>query len=631
MKVLTKANDWVSGPARQSIAASVLRRLVTVAPSGLGLARAGLGLWSAGVFGFLYLPIVVLAVYSFNASRLNIRWTGFTLRWYGELGRNPPLLEALANSLVIACAATAVSVVLGTGGAWLLHRYRFRGGRAIQTLLGVPLVMPEIVMGIGLLVLFTVLHVQLGFGTVIVAHITFCFPFVLVAVQARLAGLDPALEEAALDLGATPARAFWLVTIPGLRPAIVAGALLAFTLSMDELIVTFFTASPDSATLPLRVFGLAKVGLSPVLNALSTLLIVATVAGVWGAARFGRRARGAAIALGCVLLAVGGARATAADSELTIFTWSEYVPTAVLTGFSAETGVRVRAETFSSGEEMLAKLLTGGTAYDVIQPPDYIAEALIRNGLLRPLDYGQLPHFANILPEFRRPAYDPDQRFTVPYLAGIAGIVVNTARVTRPIRGFADLFAPEFKDRIVVMDDGRELVTAALYTLGLGTNDITPATLARVRPVLARWFQLIKLFDSDSPKTALLNGDVDLGYVWCGEAALLWNQDHRFRFVLPAEGYHRAVDVLAIPRSAPHPGAAHRFIDYVLRADVSRRISEAFPYTNPNGAARRLLTPEELANPASYPAVRPPVPSFRHLPGTGELVDALVTDLKNAR
>jgi spermidine/putrescine transport system substrate-binding protein len=342
---------------------------------------------------------------------------------------------------------------------------------------------------------------------------------------------------------------------------------------------------------------------------------------------------GAGGRLAVALLALGAARAAfaAGGSELTLFAWSEYVPPAVLAGFTAETGIRVRYETFSSGEEMLAKLLAGGTAYDVIQPPDYIAEALIQNHLLAPLDYARLPHFSAILPEFLHPAYDPDQRFTVPYLAGIAGIVVNTARVTRPIRGFADLFAPESQGRIVVMDDGRELVTAALYTLGLGTNDVTAETLARVRPVLARWFQLIKLFDSDSPKTALLNGDVDLGYVWCGEAALLWNQDHKFKFVLPAEGYHLAVDVLAIPGSAEHPGEAHRFIDYVLRPEVSRLISAAFPYTNPNGAARRRLTAEELANPASYPVVRPPVPSFRHLPGSGERIDALITDLKNAR
>ncbi len=240
--------------------------------------RAFLHGWTALVLAFLWGPIAVLVVYSFNTSRLNIRWEGFTLRWYAEVWDNAPLMAAARNSLVVAAITTVASVVLGTAGAWLLHRYRFRGAAALRTLVGVPVLMPEIVMGVSLLVLFAAVAVPLGFATVVIAHVTFCFPFVLLAVQARLAGLDPALEEAALDLGATPLRAFWLVIVPCLRPAIVAGALLAFTLSMDEVIVTYFTASPEATTLPLRIFGLAKVGLNPMLNALSVLFIVATVA-----------------------------------------------------------------------------------------------------------------------------------------------------------------------------------------------------------------------------------------------------------------------------------------------------------------------------------------------------------------
>jgi spermidine/putrescine transport system permease protein len=246
--------------------------------SGLRFFRVVFGTWTALVFAFLYVPIFVLVAYSFNTSRLNIRWEGFTFRWYAEIWSNTPLLRAAGNSVVIAVGTTILSVVLGTLGAWLLHRYRFRGRRVIDALVGTPVAMPEIIMGVSLLVLFATLAVPLGFGTVIIAHVTFCFPFVLLTVRARLAGLDPALEEAALDLGATPLQAFWLVIVPCLRPAIIAGGLLAFTLSMDEVIVTYFTASPGSATLPLRIFGLAKVGLNPMLNALSALFIGATVA-----------------------------------------------------------------------------------------------------------------------------------------------------------------------------------------------------------------------------------------------------------------------------------------------------------------------------------------------------------------
>jgi spermidine/putrescine transport system permease protein len=240
--------------------------------------NAAFGGWTVLVFLFLYLPIVVLVVYSFNTSRLNVVWEGFTFEWYARVWDDTRLMRALKNSLVIATVTTAFSVVIGTVGAWLLHRYRYRFSRAIQTLVAVPMIMPEIVMGISLLIFFTSLSIELGFATVIAAHTTFCFPFVLVAVQARLHGMDPSLEEAALDLGASPVKAFLLVIVPALRPAIVSGGLMAFTLSMDELIITFFTSSAASATLPLRVFGMAKVGLNPMLNALSALFILATVA-----------------------------------------------------------------------------------------------------------------------------------------------------------------------------------------------------------------------------------------------------------------------------------------------------------------------------------------------------------------
>lgn len=242
--------------------------------------RLVFGTWTGLVLAFLYAPILVLVAYSFNSSRLNIVWESFTLRWYRELWSQGPLLLAARNSLVIALVTTVLSVVLGTMGAWLLHRYRFRGIGAIETLAAIPMVIPEILMGISLLVFFALAAIPLGFATVVIGHVTFSFPFVLVAVQARLHGLDPAMEEAALDLGATPWQAFWQVILPALRPAIVAGGLMAFTLSWDELIVTFFTTSAASATLPIRVFGMAKVGLNPMLNALSTLFVVATAAAV---------------------------------------------------------------------------------------------------------------------------------------------------------------------------------------------------------------------------------------------------------------------------------------------------------------------------------------------------------------
>jgi spermidine/putrescine-binding protein len=323
--------------------------------------------------------------------------------------------------------------------------------------------------------------------------------------------------------------------------------------------------------------------------------------------------------------------ARAADKDLNLFAWSEYIPQAVIDGFTEETGIKVNYETFASGEEMLAKLLAGGTEYDLIQPPDYIAEVLIKENLLLPLEAERLSNLKNILPEYLKMPHDPDDKFTIPYMTGTVGIVVNTERVKKPVLGIKDLFAVENKGRIVVVDDGRELVVAAMYTLGLPLNDVTPENIAKVRPILKEWMPRIKLYDSDSPKTALLNGDVDIGYVWSGEAALLWKEDRKFQYVLPEEGAHMFVDVLAMPKGAKNRIAAHKFLDYILRPEVSKLISEEFPYTNPNGEARKLLTKDELQNPASYPKLKRKLDTFRHIGESGALIDELITDLKNAR
>lgn len=333
---------------------------------------------------------------------------------------------------------------------------------------------------------------------------------------------------------------------------------------------------------------------------------------------------------GLATLCAATAFAAKKKGQLNLFAWSEYVPQAVLDGFTEETGIEVNYETYASGEEMLAKLLAGGSRYDLIQPPDYIAEAMIKNKLLREIDPAKLKNLGNILPEFIGMPHDPAQKFTVPYMVGTVGIVVNTEKVKEPVLGYREFFSEKNKNRLVVLDDGRELVTAALYSLGKNMNDITEESLAAAKPVLAEWLPRVKLYDSDSPKTALLNGDVDLGLVWCGEAALLWNEDKKFHYVLPAEGAHLFVDLFAIPAKAKNADNAHLFIDYVLRAEVSKLISDEFPYTNPNGAARKLLTPEQLANPASYPKTDRKLDTFRHIGDSGAAIDELITDLKNA-
>jgi len=333
------------------------------------------------------------------------------------------------------------------------------------------------------------------------------------------------------------------------------------------------------------------------------------------------------VVIGLVLAACPAIRA--ADAELNLFAWSEYIPQAVIDGFTKETGIKVNYEAYSSNEEMLSKFLAAGAQYDLLQPSEYTVEALIKQNKLLPLDHARLPNLTNIAPEFKGLGHDPQLKYSVPYMAGTVGIVVNTEKIREPIRGYKDVFQDKYANRIVVVNDNRELVSWALHTLGRPINDITPESLEMARPIVTRWVSLIKLFDSDSPKTVLLNGDADLGIVWSGEAAILWNEDHKFHYILPEEGAHMFVDNLVIPANARNKDAAHAFINYILRPEVSKLISDEFPYTNPNAEARKLLSREQLENPASYPKATK-LEIFRDIGKQSAAIDRMVTDIRSA-
>ncbi|HYD47785.1 MAG TPA: spermidine/putrescine ABC transporter substrate-binding protein [Terriglobales bacterium] len=333
------------------------------------------------------------------------------------------------------------------------------------------------------------------------------------------------------------------------------------------------------------------------------------------------------LATAVLLLAATAARG--ATGELNLFAWSEYVPQAVIDGFTRETGIQVNYESYSSNEEMLAKLVSGAQRYDLIQPSEYVVEALVNEKLLLPLSDDKLPNLRNLAPEYREITYR-GARYSVAWMAGTVGIVVDGNKVQDEIRSYRDVFQEKFRGRIVIVDDPREIVSWALASLDLDVNDVSDGNLARARTVLERWLPLVKVYDSDSPKTALLNGDVDIGIVWSGEAALLYRQDKKFRYVLPQPGAHRFLDNLAIPANATNPQAAHRFIDYILRPQVSRLISAEFPYTNPNLETRRLLTAEELDNPASYPKATVSLTTLRDIGAAAVKIDKLITDLKAA-
>ena len=318
-------------------------------------------------------------------------------------------------------------------------------------------------------------------------------------------------------------------------------------------------------------------------------------------------------------------------SVLNLFCWSEYVPQDVIDGFTKETGIKVNVENYDSNEAMMSKLLGGGSKYDLIQPSEYTIEALVKAGKLDELNLANIPNMKNLDPKYTKMPHDPDGKYCVTWMAGTVGIVINTAKVKEPVTGMKDVFSGKYKKRIVVLNDAREIVTWAMNTLGLPINEVTPEALEKVKPVLADWLPQIKVYDSDSPKTALLNGDVDLGVVWSGEAAILWKKNKKFQYMLPSEGAHQFVDSLAIPKGAPNKDNAEKFIDYILRPEVSVLVSNAFPYTNPNAEAVKLLKKEQRENPASYPAGEAKLETFRDIGKAAKDIDKLVTDLKGKK
>ncbi|MFS0821986.1 ABC transporter permease [Bacillus sp. 1P02SD] len=246
--------------------------------------------WSAIIYGaliysFLYLPILILILFSFNKSKLNAVWTGFTFEWYAKLWSNTEVLEAAKITIIVAIVSTIASTILGTLVSVGMYKYHFKGKSMLDGMLYIPLVMSEIVMGIALLAFFSMVKMPLGIWTLIISHITFCIPYVVVVVRARLKGFDRSVEEAAMDLGASEWQTFRLITLPIIGPAIVASALLSFTISLDDVIVSFFVAGPGSTTLPLQIFSMVRYGVTPEINALSTLMLLVTL----GAVIFGER------------------------------------------------------------------------------------------------------------------------------------------------------------------------------------------------------------------------------------------------------------------------------------------------------------------------------------------------------
>ena len=567
-----------------------------------------LSLVTALTYLFLYAPIVVLVALSFNSSRFSTIWRGFTWQWYRLAWQDTELIAALRMSLIVGLATTVLATVIGTAAALALARYRVRLRRTTEALVVLPVIIPEIVIGFATAALFGAAGVAFGLRTIVAAHVAFSISYVIFMVRARAAGLNPTLEEAAMDLGATPWQTFARVTLPLVMPAIVSAALLVFTVSLDDYVITSFVAGPGAATLPLKIYSMVKTGVTPEINAISTVLLVVTIMLVLVSDRLasGRRSRWtmAAGAMAAMLLlgfALGGQGRAAKGGELNIYIWSNYLPDNVIAEFERRYDAKVNVELYDSNEALLAKLQSGGASFDIVVPSDYMVTILKGQGMLEEVDRDHLTNFSNLDPQFVGLPYDPTNQFSVPYMWGTTGIAYRKDKVTGPIASWSVLWDANYKDRISMLDDVRETFGATLKSMGKSLNDTAAADIAAAAARLMEQKPLVKAYDSGGFDQLLLSGDVWVAQAYSGQIAKAMAENSQIGYVIPKEGCTMFVDNLCIPRVARNRALAVAFINFVLEARTAAEIANGTGYSSPNLAARSFIRPELLANEAAYP------------------------------
>lgn len=590
-----------------------------------------------GTLIFLHLPVLALAVFSFSRSRLSATFDGPSLVWYEKLLDNGPLMRAMENSLIVGGLSTLIVLIVATSAALGTRSAPKRTGERVASLFLVPLVTPEIVFGASLLVFFSRLFIPLGLGTVVAAHVIFTLSFAYFVIRARVHTLPVNVEEAARDLGATPAQVFRRVTLPLLAPGLVAAGLLTFSLSIDDYVVTSFVAGAGSTTLPVYIYSLLKSSLSPEIAAASTLLLGATTLLLMATALIESRPRIAsvAMALGLLILLTPVALARAqrpGTRELNLYLWSAYIKPETIRKFEERTGARVNLDVYDSAEALLSKMLAGNPGYDVIAPPTYTLAPLIEAGVLAELDRDRLTRFENTAPEFQGQAWDPGNRYSIPYLWGVTGIASDSRQVGE-IDSWNALRDPRWTGKILMLDDAREAIAFGALLLGENPNTVDPAVLKRIGRILTDQKPLVRAYDSASFDDAVLSGEAVVAQSWSGQIARIMREAPWVRFTIPKEGAMLFVDSLAIPRNAPNKDLAHEFLDFVMEPEIAAEICLTTGYSTPSRAGRELLPPEVRGNRAMFPdaAQMKRLHSYADLGKAATLHDRLWTEVKSAR
>jgi spermidine/putrescine transport system permease protein len=598
-------------------------------------------LFTLAIFAFLYLPLAVLLIFSFNESRLMMDWQGFTTLWYRILFQDERLLDALANSLWIALWTTVLSLLLGIPAGVGLARRSPKGSVFFEALLLLPLVVPEIILAVAFAGLYGFAKLRFSFWTVVITHVAFSLSYVILMVRSRMARLDPSLVEAAMDLGAGPGQTFFRIVLPHLTPAALASSLMVFTISLDDYVITSFVAGAGNTTLPLQIYSMAKEGLTPEINAVCTLLMVLTLmmafAAQWTqrAAVSWRKMMPALLLIATVAIGpLAWHRWTiAADRQvLNLYIWSGYLAPDTLKVFEQRFQARVQCDLYDSVEALLAKLQSGNSGYDIVVPSDYAVQILQRQRLLSPLDKAQIPNLErNLDPQFLGRPFDPGNRYSVPYTWGTTGIGYRKDRVGQITDGWQVLWEEQYRGKIVMLDDMRENFAAALKLSGFSINSHDPAQLEAAKALLDKQKPLLQAYNSSNFQELLVSGDAWLVQGWNGQIVKAARGNPNIGYLLPKEGTTLFIDSFCIPAGASHKTLAHQFINYMLEPETAAAVVNHTGYTVANRAARSYIDKALLSNPALFPdsTVLAKCEMLEDLGDTALMVDRLWTEVRS--
>ena len=583
---------------------------------------------------FFYLPILYIIIFSFNDSRSLTKFGGFSLRWYEKMFADSTMMEAVLYTVIIAIIATVVATVVGTITAIGLSKSRKVVQKMVERINDLPVMNPDIVTAISLLMFFSVLTVKKGFGTLLIAHIMFCIPYVMLSVTPKLRSLDPNLIDAAMDLGATPFQALAKVIVPQIKPGIVSGALIAFTMSFDDFVISYFTTGNGVNNISILVYTMSK-RVNPSINALSTIviLLITLVLGVVNIVPIVREKREkdgkssravsrkamAAVAAVLVLAVVGGTvgarlsqqhKSAAAvekygSNVLKLYLPGEYLGENVISDFEKQYGVRVIVENFDSNEMMYTKLMAGDR-YDVIIPSDYMIERLMNEDFLQPLDKSMIPNMENMSDAVLGMSYDPDNTYSIRYFWGSVGLVYNHENVDPAViesEGWEVLRNTDYAGHIYIYDSERDSFMMAFKALGYSMNTEDPNEINDAYEWLLQMNNTMSpVYVTDEVIDGMMNGYKDIAVVYSGDAAVVLDENEDMSFYMPSQGTNIWCDAMVIPANAENPKLAHEFINYMLTYEAAFDNTETVGYTSPNAEVFEEMTSSEdlYADNAAY-------------------------------